>query len=47
MAEILAIQMLADDRFTPHISQSDLAESVRAVLNGAQADCLIALLRRG
>jgi hypothetical protein len=47
IAEIEAIQMLADDRFTPHISQSDLTESVRAVLSGAQADCLIALLLRG
>lgn len=34
-AELRALQLLADDRFNPHLEGADLTESIQAVLTGA------------
>lgn len=44
-AELRALQMLADDRFTPHLAAAELAEGIQAVLTGEQDPRLTARLR--
>lgn len=43
-AELQALQVLADDRFAPHLSGAELTESIRAVLVGEQDARLAARL---
>jgi hypothetical protein len=44
LAELEAIRMLTDPRFTPHLSAEEFSQSVRAVLTDPQADRLITFL---
>jgi len=43
-AELRALQMLADDRFTPHLADADLADSIQAVLRSEDQERLAARL---